>query len=98
MSTTRAPTTGPPSVRRSQRSSPRPAVPQTSSRPRGIWFFIVFPALTVNYLAQGALILRDPGRTNPFYLLLPGWAQLPLVALATTATVIASQASARVQP
>jgi KUP system potassium uptake protein len=60
---------------------------------RRTWFLIVFPALTLNYLAQGSLILRDPGgRTNPFYLLLPGWAQLPMVVLATAATVIASQA------
>ena len=57
------------------------------------WFALVFPALTLNYLAQGALILRDPGsRSNPFFLLLPHWAQLPMVVLATAATVIASQA------
>jgi KUP system potassium uptake protein len=57
------------------------------------WFFIVFPALTLNYLAQGSLILRSPGSaSNPFYLLVPGWAQLPLTLLATVATVIASQA------
>jgi KUP system potassium uptake protein len=60
---------------------------------RRAWFMVVFPALTLNYLAQGALILRDPGaRSNPFYLLLPGWAQVPMVVLATAATVIASQA------
>ncbi len=60
---------------------------------RRAWFVIVFPALTLNYLAQGALILRDPAsRTNPFFLLLPHWAQLPMVVLATAATVIASQA------
>ena len=53
----------------------------------------MFPALTLNYLAQGALILRDPAsRANPFFLLLPDWAQLPMVVLATAATVIASQA------
>jgi KUP system potassium uptake protein len=60
---------------------------------RRAWFFLVFPALTLNYLAQGALILRDPAaRDNPFFLLLPHWAQLPMVALATAATIIASQA------
>jgi KUP system potassium uptake protein len=60
---------------------------------RRAWFVIVFPALTLNYLAQGALILRDPAsRTNPFFLLLPHWSQLPMVVLATAATVIASQA------
>ena len=54
---------------------------------------LVFPALTLNYLAQGALILRDPtARANPFFLLLPHWARMPMVVLATAATVIASQA------
>jgi len=56
------------------------------------WFFLVFPALTLNYLAQGSLIVRSPSSiSNPFFLLVPGWAQLPLVLLATVATVIASQ-------
>jgi KUP system potassium uptake protein len=60
---------------------------------RAAWFALVFPALTLNYLAQGALILRSPdARSNPFFLLLPSWVQLPMVVLATTATVIASQA------
>jgi KUP system potassium uptake protein len=60
---------------------------------RRAWFAVVFPALTLNYLAQGALILRNPGsRVNPFFLLLPQWAQIPMVVLATAATVIASQA------
>ena len=60
---------------------------------RRAWFLLVFPALTLNYLAQGALILRDPEAiANPFFLLVPAWAQLPLVLLATVATVIASQA------
>ncbi|NJC70011.1 potassium transporter Kup [Planosporangium thailandense] len=60
---------------------------------RRAWFAIVFPALTLNYLGQGALILKDPtSRANPFFLLLPGWARLPMVVLATAATVIASQA------
>ena len=57
------------------------------------WFLIVFPALTLNYLGQGSLILRRPSTvSNPFFLLMPGWAQLPMVILATVATVIASQA------
>ncbi len=56
------------------------------------WFLVVFPALTLNYLGQGALILHTPAAvTNPFFLILPGWAQLPMVVLATIATVIASQ-------
>lgn len=60
---------------------------------RRAWFAVVFPALTLNYLGQGALILRTPAsRDNPFFLLLPAWAQLPMVVLATVATVIASQA------
>ncbi len=60
---------------------------------RRAWFAVVFPALTLNYLGQGALILRDPGATvNPFFLLLPGWSLVPMVVLATAATVIASQA------
>ncbi len=57
------------------------------------WFLIAFPALTLNYLGQGALILDDPKAiSNPFYLLAPHWARIPLVVLATCATVIASQA------
>ena len=60
---------------------------------RVAWFALVFPALIINYLGQAALILDDPRAvTNPFYLLAPSWAQLPLVVLATLATVIASQA------
>jgi KUP system potassium uptake protein len=56
------------------------------------WFFGVFPALTLNYLGQGALILRQPASVaNPFYMLAPQWAEVPLVILATVATVIASQ-------
>ena len=56
------------------------------------WFLVVFPALTLNYLGQGALILNNPEAVaNPFFLILPGWAQLPMVVLATIATVIASQ-------
>jgi len=57
------------------------------------WVTIVFPALVLNYLGQGALLLADPGAAaNPFFLMAPGWALLPLVMLATAATVIASQA------
>ena len=60
---------------------------------RRAWFVIVFPALIVNYLGQGALILHDPAAVaNPFYLLAPGWARIPMIVLATAATVIASQA------
>jgi KUP system potassium uptake protein len=60
---------------------------------RRAWFLLVFPALTVNYLAQGSMILRSPAAvSNPFFLLVPGWAQVPMVFLATVATVIASQA------
>lgn len=59
---------------------------------RRAWFTVVFPALTLNYLGQGALILRDKGGVSqPFFLLMPGWARLPTVILATVATVIASQ-------
>ncbi len=57
------------------------------------WLALVFPALVVNYLGQGALILAKPeAMSNPFYLMAPDWALLPLVLLATLATVIASQA------
>ncbi|XVQ07090.1 potassium transporter Kup [Spirillospora sp. CA-255316] len=60
---------------------------------RRAWFALVFPALTLNYLGQGALMLDDPAnRVSPFFLLFPGWARLPMVVLATAATVIASQA------
>ncbi len=57
------------------------------------WLCLVLPALAVNYLGQGALVLADAGALkNPFFLLYPDWALLPMVALATAATVIASQA------
>ena len=57
------------------------------------WFILVFPALALNYLGQGALVLSTPAAIeNPFYLLYPEWALLPMVILATMATVIASQA------
>ena len=57
------------------------------------WFAFVMPALVVNYFGQGAMLLDDPAAIdNPFFKMAPGWAQLPLVVLATAATVIASQA------
>ncbi|MFZ9251878.1 MAG: potassium transporter Kup [Hylemonella sp.] len=57
------------------------------------WFSIVMPALTLNYFGQGALLLQNPEAVkNPFYMMAPDWALLPLVGLATMATVIASQA------
>jgi KUP system potassium uptake protein len=60
---------------------------------RAAWFTVVLPALVLNYLGQGALLLTDPAALrNPFYELAPDWAHYPLVLLATLATVIASQA------
>jgi KUP system potassium uptake protein len=57
------------------------------------WFLAVMPALMLNYLGQGAMLLDDPGKVgNPFYGMAPGWALFPLIGLATLATVIASQA------
>jgi KUP system potassium uptake protein len=57
------------------------------------WFFVVFPALTLNYLGQASEIIRHPSAvSSPFFLLYPGWARIPMVFLATAATVIASQA------
>lgn len=57
------------------------------------WFFLVLPALLLNYFGQGALLIHTPKAIeNPFYLLAPGWALYPLIMLATIATVIASQA------
>lgn len=57
------------------------------------WMFVVLPGLVLNYLGQGALLLSDPSAiSNPFYLLAPQWFLIPLVALATITTVIASQA------
>jgi KUP system potassium uptake protein len=57
------------------------------------WVIVVLPALAVNYLGQGALVLRDPSTlANPFFLMYPEWARLPMVIVATIATVIASQA------
>jgi KUP system potassium uptake protein len=60
---------------------------------RFAWFACVLPGLALNYFGQGALLLTNPQAVgNPFYLMFPGWALLPMVALATAATVIASQA------
>ncbi|HEY5632580.1 MAG TPA: KUP/HAK/KT family potassium transporter [Burkholderiaceae bacterium] len=60
---------------------------------RRAWFSVVFPALMVNYFGQGALLLRDPAAArNPFYLLMPESLVVPMILLATAATVIASQA------
>jgi KUP system potassium uptake protein len=57
------------------------------------WLGFVLPCLALNYLGQGALLLADPGKIeNPFFLLYPEWALLPMVAMATVATIIASQA------
>ncbi len=57
------------------------------------WLIVALPALTINYLGQGALLLLNPQAIeNPFFLLYPQWALLPMVGLATAATVIASQA------
>jgi KUP system potassium uptake protein len=57
------------------------------------WLFVVLPSLALNYLGQGALVIADPKAIeNPFFLLFPDWALLPMVGLATVATVIASQA------
>jgi KUP system potassium uptake protein len=58
------------------------------------WLIMVFPACILSYLGQAALVLNDPARAlaNPFFLLVPQWGRLPMVLLATAATVIASQA------
>jgi KUP system potassium uptake protein len=57
------------------------------------WFALVYPALLLNYFGQGALLLRDPSAAaHPFFRLAPEWALIPMVALATMATIIASQA------
>ncbi|WP_347268783.1 potassium transporter Kup [Paracoccus sp. (in: a-proteobacteria)] len=57
------------------------------------WLFVAFPALLLTYFGQGALVLSDPGALeNPFFLMFPAWALLPVVLLATMATIIASQA------
>ncbi|MHA7969960.1 potassium transporter Kup [Rhizobium sp. CAU 1783] len=57
------------------------------------WFVLVFPALVLNYLGQGAMVLNHPeAASDPFFLMFPEWALLPVVILATFATIIASQA------
>jgi KUP system potassium uptake protein len=57
------------------------------------WLFIVFPACILSYLGQGALVLADQSAiSSPFFLLVPHWARIPMILLATAATVIASQA------
>ncbi len=57
------------------------------------WFFIVMPSLVLNYFGQGALLLNNPAAVkNPFFMMAPDWALMPLVGMATLATVIASQA------
>src|SRR5882724_11458319 len=59
-----------------------------------MWLALVYPACTLSYLGQGALVLGDPVRAiaNPFFLLVPSWGRIPMIILATLATVIASQA------
>ena len=60
---------------------------------RYAWYFFVLPALMLNYLGQGALVLENPAAVqNPFYIGVPEWARIPMIVLATAATVIASQA------
>jgi len=60
---------------------------------RNAWFQLVLPSLALNYLGQGALLIRDPTAVeSPFYLLAPSWLLPPLIMLATAATIIASQA------
>jgi KUP system potassium uptake protein len=60
---------------------------------RYAWFVLVWPALLLNYFGQGALVLANPAAvSNPFYLMAPSWALVPLIGLATVAAIIASQA------
>src|SRR3954471_11611759 len=60
---------------------------------RKAWFALVFPALILNYLGQGGLVLSDPSAaSSPFFLLFPDWARVPMVVLSTVAAIIASQA------
>lgn len=60
---------------------------------RNAWFVFVMPALMLNYMGQGALLLYDPGAvSSPFFMLAPDWFRLPLVLIATLATIVASQA------
>jgi KUP system potassium uptake protein len=64
------------------------------SRPiRIAWYAVVLPALVLNYFGQGALLLRDPAAaSDPFYSLVPRWALIPVIVIATSAAVVASQA------
>ncbi|HYH81201.1 MAG TPA: KUP/HAK/KT family potassium transporter, partial [Longimicrobium sp.] len=60
---------------------------------RTAWYFVALPALLLNYFGQGALLIRDPSAVeNPFFRMVPGWALYPVVVIATSAAVIASQA------
>lgn len=60
---------------------------------RKAWFIVAFPCLVLNYLGQGAFLLQNPeGIQNPFYLMVPEWAQVSMVVIATMAAIIASQA------
>jgi KUP system potassium uptake protein len=60
---------------------------------RAAWLVVAMPALLLNYMGQGALLLHDPrGAENPFYLLAPSWAVYPMIAIATAAAIVASQA------
>src|SRR5690606_2845239 len=60
---------------------------------RLVWFFLVLPCLMLNYLGQGALVLSDPAKAaNPFYLLVPEPLLIPMIVLATMATIVVSQA------
>jgi KUP system potassium uptake protein len=60
---------------------------------RMAWLGIAMPALLLNYMGQGSILLRDPGAArNPFYLLAPGWAVYPMIVVATAAAIVASQA------
>ncbi|MDL5030402.1 potassium transporter Kup [Pelomonas sp. APW6] len=57
------------------------------------WYAVVMPALVINYFGQGALLLEDPAAIkNPFFLIAPSWAEMPLFGLATLAAIVASQA------
>jgi KUP system potassium uptake protein len=60
---------------------------------RAAWLAVAMPALLLNYMGQGALLLHDPrGAENPFFFLAPSWALYPMIAIATAATIVASQA------
>lgn len=66
---------------------------------RRAWFGLVLPALMLNYLGQGALLLSDPSAAdNPFFRLAPAWAQIPMLLLATTAAAVHGYQPQRCQP